>query len=293
MNNARVGHLFCFGLGYTAMALARQVLAEGWAVAGTCRDRDKASALRDHGIEAHIFDGTAPIQDAAAALDGVTHILASIPPDAEGDPAARLHGGEIGALPSLRWVGYLSTTGVYGDAAGGWVDETTPLAPSGDRGARRVRAEQDWGDLMQRHGTPVHRFRLAGIYGPGRSAIDSVRAGRARRVDKPGQVFNRIHVDDIVQVLRASMADPEPGAAYNLADDAPSPSHEVTAFACDLLGVKPPPLEPYDPGTMSEMARGFYRDNKRIDNRRIKERLGVTLRYPSYREGLRAQMDGT
>lgn len=182
----------------------------------------------------------------------------------------------------------ISTTGVYGDRGGGRVDETAALTPSGERGRRRVAGEAGWLELHRRHGLPVHVFRLAGIYGPGRSALDTVRAGRAQRIDRPGQVFSRIHVADIVETLRASMARPDPGAVYNVCDDDPAPPEAVIAYACRLLGIAPPPLVPFDRAELSAMARSFWDDNKRVDNRRIKQELGVRLLYPGYREGLAA-----
>jgi len=196
------------------------------------------------------------------------------------------HADAIGALPGLAWAGYLSTTGVYGDHGGGWVDEETPLTPSGDRGRRRVAAESAWLDLWERSGTPVHLFRLAGIYGPGRNALETVRQGRARRVVKPGQVFSRIHRDDIVQTLLASIAKPNPGAAFNVCDDEAAPPQDVIAYACTLLDREPPPETAYDAAELTPMARSFYTDNKRVRNRRIKQELGVRLRWPTYREGL-------
>jgi len=211
-----------------------------------------------------------------------------VPPDKVGDPVLDIHAEEIAAARGLRWIGYLSTTGVYGDRAGGWVDEDAPLQPTGERSRRRVVAEARWLDLYRHHGAPVHVFRLAGIYGPGRSALDAVRSGRAQRIVKPGQVFSRIHVSDVVQVLRASMANPNPGAVYNLCDDDPAAPADVIAFACDLLGVLAPPPVAIEQAGLSDMALSFYADNKRVSNRRIKEELGVSLLYPSYRDGLRA-----
>jgi len=278
-------HLFCFGLGYSAGFLARNLQAQGWRVSGTCRSAEKAAKLRDQGIAAHLFDRGRPLDDAAAALRGVTHLLSSVPPDEAGDPVLDLHRDVIDTVaPKLAWIGYLSTTGVYGDRAGGWVDEDSALTPSGERGRRRVAAERAWLGLRP----PAHLFRLAGIYGPGSSALDTVREGRAKRVVKPGQVFSRIHVEDIVQVLEASMARPSPGTAYNVCDDDPAPPAEVIAHACALLGVAPPPEVPFAEANLSPMARSFYDDNKRVDNTRIKRALGVTLRYPSYRAGLQA-----
>jgi nucleoside-diphosphate-sugar epimerase len=278
--------LFCFGLGYSALALADALLTEGWGVAGTCRTPETLAALRDRGIAAHLFERGHPL--APAALDGVTHVLQSIPPDEEGDPVLALHGAALAQLPQLRWFGYLSTTGVYGDRAGDWVDEHSDLQPTGERGRRRVAAEVGWSRLAHAGGLPLHVFRLAGIYGPGRSALDGLRAGTARRVIKPGQVFSRIHVADIVQVLRASMARPNPGAVYNVCDDDPAPPWEVIECAAELLGAPPPPAVPFEQAQLSDMARSFYDDNKRVRNDRIKQELGVQLTYPSYREGLRA-----
>ena len=189
---------------------------------------------------------------------------------------------------ALAWLGYLSTTGVYGDRGGGWVDETSRLQPTGDRGRRRVAAEQGWLDLWNRRGVPVHIFRLAAIYGPGRSAFDALRAGTARRICKPGQVFSRIHVEDLANVLIASMERPRPGAVYNVCDDDPAPPAAVVGYAAELLGIEPPPLVPIEAAGLSPMARSFYDDNKRVANGLIKTELGVTLRYPDYRAGLAA-----
>jgi nucleoside-diphosphate-sugar epimerase len=292
MATAPHNRLFCFGLGYSAQALIRLLRNEGWGIAGTCRASDEAAAFRRDGIAAHVFDGGTPMADAGAALTGTTHLLSSVPPDAESDPVLRWHGRDIAALveaePSLAWAGYLSTTGVYGDCAGGWVDDASARQPTGERGRRRVAAEDGWLALWREHGVPAHLFRLAGIYGPGRSALDTVRAGRAQRIDKPGQVFSRIHVADIAAVLRASMARPNPGGAYNVCDDNPAPPEEVVRYACELLGVAPPPLVPFDSADLSPMARSFYADNKRVRNDRIKTELGVRLRYPDYRAGLTA-----
>jgi nucleoside-diphosphate-sugar epimerase len=283
--------LFCFGLGYTAGVLVRRLLAEGWQVGGTVRETAHLAALTAEGVEAFPFDRAHPLPP--GALSGVTHVLSSVPPDGMGDPvldgaAAAL----IGAKESLSWIGYLSTTGVYGDYRGAWVDEDSALRPSSDRAWRRVEAEAAWLDLNRVHGMPVHIFRLAGIYGPGRSALDEVRAGTARRIVKRGQVFSRIHVDDIASVLAASMAKPNPAAIYNVCDDHAAPPHEVVAFACQLLGVEPPPTIPYEAAQLSPMAQSFWADNKRVRNTRIKSELGVTLRYPTYREGLQALAEG-
>ncbi len=283
---AAPGRLFCFGLGYSALALAETLLAEGWGIAGTCHTAEKQAELSHRGIAALLFGRGRSLAD--GAFDGVTHVLQSIPPDDEGDPVLAMHGATLARLRQLRWFGYLSTTGVYGDRGGDWVDEHSDLQPTGERGRRRVAAEVGWSRLLHAEGLPLHVFRLAGIYGPGRSALDSLRAGTARRVIKPGQVFSRIHVADIVQVLRASMARPNPDAVYNVCDDDPAPPWEVIEYAAALLSVPPPPAVPFERAQLSDMARSFYDDNKRVRNERIKRELGVQLKYPSYRTGLQA-----
>jgi nucleoside-diphosphate-sugar epimerase len=290
--------LFCFGLGYTASRLAFRLLAEGWAVAGTCRSLEAQAELRELGFDAFLFDGDGPLDDAEAALRGTTHLLGSVPPGLDGggggsgDPVLSCHRGDIIETGGLRWVGYLSTTGVYGDTGGASVNEDASLNPTSDRSRQRMEAEEGWLALHRDHGLPVHVFRLAGIYGPGRSALDQVRAGKARRVLKPGHMFSRIHVDDIGRVIKASMDNPHPGQVYNLADDQPASPSDVTAFACELLNAEPLPVIPFDEAAkeMSPMGLSFWRDNRRIDNSRIKNELGVTLLYPDFRDGLRAIM---
>ena len=284
-----MSRLFCFGLGYTALALARELAAEGWQIAGTTRDPDKQARLKQEGLEVWRFERGRPLEQAERALVGTTHVLSSIAPDEGGDPVLGHHGRELLRCGSIAWAGYLGTTGVYGDRGGDWVSEADPVAPTMPRTRRRARAEGHW----LASGLPVQLFRLAGIYGPGpgRSALAAVRTGTARRIVKPGQVFCRIHVEDIVQVLRASMAHPNPGAIYNVADDEPAPPQDVITYACGLLGVEPPPETPFDAADLSPMARSFYGDSRRICNARIREELGVSLRYSSYREGLRALLD--
>jgi len=281
--------LFCFGLGYTARVLAGRLAGEGFSVAGTTRDRARAEALREEGFEAFVFSREHPLAEPGAALSGTTHLLSSVPPDAAGDPVLDLHGTDItGLSKSLEWAGYLSTTGVYGDRGGGWVDENSRLEPTTERGRRRAGAEAEWLDLWWDDGIPVHVFRLASIYGPARNALEEIKSGRARRVVKPGQVFSRIHVADIAAVLRASMAHPNPGRIYNVCDDAPAPPQEVVAFAAALLGRDPPPEIPFESAPLGDMAKSFYAENKRVRNDRIKRELGVALSYPDYHAGLRA-----
>ena len=271
-------HLLCFGLGYSARVLAGRLGASGWRVTGTSRNPDQHDCLH--------FERDQPLLPAAFA--DVTHILISVPPDETGDPVLDLHGDDIARLPGLAWLGYLSTTGVYGDRVGGSVDESAELRPSGPRGRRRVAAEAGWQGLWRRRGVPSHIFRLAAIYGPGRSPFDALRAGTARRIDKPGQVFSRIHVEDLASVLVASITRPRPGAVYNVCDDEPAAPEAVVAHAASLLGLPAPPLVPFEAAGLSPMARSFYDDNKRVSNALIKKELGVTLRYPNYRAGLAA-----
>ncbi len=284
--------LFCFGYGYCCDYLGHALVqAGGWDIYGTTRDLEKRALLTERGITAYIFDWESPLADPTAALENTTHLLISTPPGDEGDPSFLAHAKDILKLPNLQWVGYLSTTSVYGDRDGGWVDETSERRPTSKRGSRRKKAEDQWLSLCETQGLPIHIFRLAGIYGPGRSALDSIRAGMARRIEKPGHAFSRIHVEDIVRVLQASMAAPNPGGIYNIADDEAAPSHDVIAHACELLGRPVPPLVPIDEADLSPMARSFYNDNKRIRNEKMKVELGGELKYKTYREGLKGCLD--
>jgi len=268
--------LLSIGHGYSAEALARRLLARGWTVIGTTRNPAKAARMAAAGVEPLVLPASL-----APALARATHVLTSVAPDGGGDPILRDHAGELRAARPA-WVGYLSTTAVYGDHAGGWVDEDTPLTPATARGRARVEAEAGWAAL----GLPLHIFRLAGIYGPGRGPFEKVRDGTARRIIKAGQVFSRIHVDDIAQVLEASIDRPRPGAVYNVCDDDPAPPEDVIGHAAELLGLPLPPAVPYDEAEMTPMARSFYAESKRVRNDRMKDELGVTPRYPTYREGL-------
>lgn len=289
MNTMKQKKLFCFGYGYCSEYVGHALMQQGdWKILGTTRDPEKRRDLLRRGVKSYLFDYEHPLGDPHFILDGVTHLLISTPPGDDGDPAFINHGDAIAACKSLEWVGYLSSTAVYGDRDGGIVTETSEIRPTNKRGSRRALAEDQWQSLRVSYGLPLHIFRLSGIYGPGRSALDSVRAGVARRINKPGHAFNRIHVEDIVQSILASMANPNPGAAYNLADDNPVPSHEVIAYACELLGLEIPPLLDYNETDMAPIARSFYKDNKRVKNDKIKQELGVSLKYPDYRKGLEA-----
>ena len=262
--------LFIFGLGYSGLAIAKAAQAAGFSVAGMTRSAEKCEALRGLGIEAFPFDHI-------PSLENYTHILSSVPTvEGAGDVILPL----ITKAP--KWLGYLSTTGVYGDYAGAWVDENSELRPNNARLQRRVAAEEAW------RTQGAHIFRLAGIYGPGRSTIEDVLDGSARRIDKPGQVFSRIHVDDIAQVVVASMRHPNPTRVYNVCDDEAAPQREVVEFACELLQKPLPPLQTVEQANLSAMGREFYSANRRVRNERMKRELDVTLHYPTYREGLTA-----
>lgn len=274
--------LLSIGHGYSAGALGRRLVADGWRVIGTTRSDDRARKIAADGVEPLIWDG-GPL---GAALSDADHLLTSVSPGDDGDPVLAAAGGEIAnAADRLRWAGYLSTTGVYGDRQGGWVDETSDLRSTQGRSVARIAAEAAWRALP---GLPLHIFRLAGIYGPGRGPFSKVKRGDARRILKDGQVFSRTHVEDIATVLAASIARPDPGAVYNVCDDEPAPPEDVLAHAADLLGVPVPPAVRFEDADLSPMARSFYAENRRVRNDRIKRDLGVTLAYPTYREGLAA-----
>jgi len=233
--------LFCFGLGYSARRLALRLMSEGWQVAGTVRDKQSMREVEGLGIEVFPFDREHPLENPKDKLKSATHLLSSVPPDTDGDTVLDMHGETIAKLGhTFKWVGYLSTTGVYGNRNGGTVREGDALEPTSSRANLRVEAERGWLSLSS------HIFRIAGIYGPGRGALEDVRQGRAKRIDKPGQVFSRIHVDDLGRVLAASMATPDAGKIYNVCDDEPAAPIQVVTFACELLGVKPPPVQSFD-----------------------------------------------
>lgn len=273
----------CLGYGYCAQALAPALQAQGWQVSGTTRSDEKAAVMRSDGVARVVWQQNT----LCAAIERAQAILISAAPGEAGDPVLALCGDMLAQrAKALEWVGYLSTTGVYGDHKGGWVDETTPPAPVSERNSARVEAEAAWGELP---GLPLHIFRLAGIYGPGRGPLESVRKGTARRLIKPGQVFSRVHVADIAQVLEASLKAPAPGRVYNVADDLPAAPQDVIAFAAELLGKPIPPDVPFETAQLTPMARSFYSQSRRVSNRRIREELGVRLHYPDYRSGLRAQ----
>lgn len=278
--------LFVFGLGYSAgrFALAMREKAD-W-VGGTVRSLDDAMRLAALGVRTLLFDGSQSGIGVAEGVRQATHVLVSVPPGT-GDPVLACHRTSIAAADRLQWIGYLSTVGVYGDAGGAWIDETTTPRPTSPRSVARLEAERRWQAFAAERGVPLAIFRIAGIYGPGRNAFVNLADGTAHRVVKPGQVFNRIHVDDIGAALAAGL-DARAGGILNLADDEPAPPQDVVAYAAELMGVAPPPEIPFAAARLSPMARSFYDENKRIRNGRMKSELGVRLRYPTYRDGLTA-----
>lgn len=275
--------LLAFGYGYVARHWAKQVLADDWKVIGTVRDESSFKAIQDDGAEPFLFG-----DDMSKILPDVTHILISIPPNEDGDVVLQTYKQALLAhTKKLKWLGYLSTTGVYGDHQGEWVDEMSDCNPTSERGKRRRLAEQQWLSLADE--LPAHVFRLTGIYGPGRSQLDRVRDGAVTPVHKPGHFMNRIHVEDICQVLSASVAKPNVGSIYNVSDDEPAPTEDIIRYCYELLGKDCPESTPFDKADLSPMAREFYSDNKQISNALIKEELGVALKYSSYRQGYVAQ----
>lgn len=272
-------HLLSFGHGYSARALAALLNPNEWSITGTSRaGSNDTIAWPDCSISAEI--------------ETVSHILVSIAPTEDGDVVLNNLAPQLAELaPQLEWVGYLSTTGVYGDHGGDWVSEDTPLTPTTKRGELRVAAEAEWQFLAERNGLPLHIFRLAGIYGPGRGPFTKVRSGKARRILKDGQVFSRIHVEDIAQALYASIQSPNPGAIYNVCDNDPAPPEDVIAYAAELLNLPIPPAEDFATAEMTPMARSFYAESKRVRNDRLINELGISLKYPTYKSGLKALLE--
>jgi nucleoside-diphosphate-sugar epimerase len=280
--------LFVFGLGYTALHFVRRHRGRFGRIAGTVRSRDKAVALSAEGLDPRVFSAEERDKRIRGDIAASDVLLSSVAPEGRRDPVLDAFESDIAAAPHLGWIGYLSTIGVYGDHAGAWIDESTPPRAPDGRSQARLAAEAAWLALGGRTGKPVHIFRLGGIYGPWRNALAQLAAGTARRVVKPGQVFNRIHVDDIADVLMASIDRPDGGAVYNLVDDEPSPPQDLIAYAADLAGVERPPEIPFEAADLSPIAASFYAENRRVRNDRLKHQLGVSLLYPTYREGLRA-----
>jgi dTDP-4-dehydrorhamnose reductase len=290
-------HLLCLGLGYCGQTLMRHLArgpaAENWRFSGTFRETMPiANEFGDiPRLDLMQFDGATVTLELRTAISSASHILHSVPPGNEGDPVLSLLAGDLAEAKALTWFAYLSTTGVYGDHQGGWVDETTARTPAGPRGARRLAAEDGWLASWRTKNLPVHIFRLPGIYGPGRNQLESLRAGTAKRIIKVGQMFSRIHVEDIARTLAASMAQPNPGAAYNVCDDMAAPPQDVVTFAAELLHVEAPLEVDFETADLSPMAKSFYSESKQVSNQRMKSELGIALKYPTYREGLRSLHD--
>lgn len=279
-------HLLALGCGYSAKRLARTLLADGWMVSGTSRSDDGCAVLKDLGITPWLFDGSASLPD--QAFDRVSHILVSVPPGPDGDLSLTLHRERLLNAPDLTWIGILSTTGVYGDAKGAWIDEDFPPAPLTEANERRLEMERGWLEFAAASGKSVQIFRLPGIYGPGRSPFARLRAGQAKRLIKKGQVFNRIHVDDIVAACLAGMNKPTAGPVFHIADGVPASSSDVLSHAAELLGMPPPPAMPLEEADLPPMALHFYQECKRLDISRARAELGFAPRYANYREGLKA-----
>jgi nucleoside-diphosphate-sugar epimerase len=282
--------VFFFGMGYSSLATARSIhdiIDSDVPIAGTTRTEEGIERLAESPYRLHLFDGIAPGTTLVPDLHRATHVVLSIPPNDSGDPALNLHRRDLDAAPSLEWLCYFSTVGVYGDFGGGWVDESAPTRPLNKRSQQRVEVEQLWRDYAAERGVPLLILRLAGIYGPGRSSFDKLREGTARRIVKPGQVFNRIHVEDIGRITTLA-AQRKLAGTFNLSDDEPAPPQDLVEYAARLMGEPVPPPIGFEDAQMTEMARSFYSDNKRVSNAAIKAALGTTLAYPNYRAGLDA-----
>lgn len=282
--------VYVFGLGFSARASVRairQLEGADTIIFGTTRSEEKAEALESEQVRAHVFSGEGPGPAVAEALGATTHLVQSIAPDEAGDPVLRHHRADLDRAENLEWLCYYSTVGVYGNFDGAWIDETAPCHPLNKRSQWRVKAEDEWRAYARARGLPLAILRLAGIYGAGRSSFDKLKAGTARRIVKPGQVFNRINVADIGHVTALAAREKLDGT-FNLADDEPAPPQDLVTFAANLSGVEPPAETPFETAEMTPMARSFYSDNKRVSNAAIKKALGIELVFPTYREGLSA-----
>lgn len=287
MSSGDNNHIFCFGLGYVGTAVCEALLHKGWTISGTVRSEDKRAALESKGFEV-FFDQTVGHDAVLKALSRASHILVTVPPSAGGDPVFDAYHSVLSSLKTVHWMGYLSSSIVYGDAQGAWIDEDTPVKPNNQRGERRVKAEQDW----LGSGFACHIFRISGIYGPGRNALVKIKNGTAKPVLKENHVFCRIHIDDIVASLIASMKRPNAGSIYNLTDDEPAASQDVIRYAAQLLNITSPEAVRIEEADLSPMALSFYDGCRRLTNDKIKNELGVTLKYTTYREGLAALVKG-
>lgn len=285
--------VFFFGMGYSSKATANaivQLIDENADIAGTTRSRPKAEELIRAGMRAHAFDGRAPGLMLAPDLIKATHLIASIPPGSGGDPVLVHHRRELDKADGLEWLCYFSTLGVYANSDGGWIDETAPCGNKSERSLQRIKAEESWREYARQRGLPLAILRIAGIYGPGRSSLNKLKEGTAHRINKPGQVFNRVHVQDIGRISALAMRSGLTGT-FNLTDDEPAPPQDLVTYAAKLMDIDPPKEIAFDKANLTDMARSFYADNKRVSNAAIKKALGIELLYPSYREGLKAIFD--
>ncbi len=281
--------VFFFGMGYSSQATAnaiRDIIDKDITIFGTTRSRPRAEELLRAKIRSHAFDGRAPGLMLAADLKKSTHVIASIPPTNGADPVLLHHQQELDKAPDLQWLAYFSSVGVYSGSNGAWIDEGAELAKDNERAAERIKIEESWTEYAKKREVPLAIFRIAGIYGPGRSAINKLQDGLAHRIIKRGQVFNRVHCDDIGRITALAMQNQLEGI-FNLTDDEPAPPQDLVTFGAKLLEVKPPKSVPFEKAELSEMAKMFYSDNKRVSNAKIKSALGIELLYPTYREGLR------
>jgi nucleoside-diphosphate-sugar epimerase len=283
-----MSRMFFFGYGYTASHLAQLLRAEGWSMAGTTRTTDKVNGMWDQGVEPHVWNGKAPIEGPGRIMKNVTHILHSVPPTTQADPVLRNHLKLLIQLaPQLEWYGYISTTSVYGDTQGEVADESYEPNPSLPRGKSRLRVEKRHRQLFKKKQLPLHIFRAGGIYGPGRSLVRRALQEPQQIIHKEGHITSRIHVDDLAQILRASIEQPNPGSVYNCVDDMPAPMEDPMKYALERLGKPVPPSVPYEQ-VEDKLKRGmksFYEESRQVSNAKIKSELGVTLKYPTYREG--------
>ena len=275
-------------MGYVASLLSEKLITNGWSISATCRFQEKKINLIKQGYDSYIFYSGNKMPDLTKALEDVTHILISVPPDDFGDPVINHYKKQISSISNLEWIAYLSSTGVYGNHNGDWINEETKPIPSSIRGERRLIAENQWQDSFANNAFSLNIFRLSGIYGPGRNSFVSIREGKAKRIIKKNLFFNRIHVEDIVGCLFASTKTKNYSGLYNLSDDEPAPPQDVVMYACKLLGVRPPPTTIYNEKNTYDKEYKFYFDSKKVSNERIKERFKYKLKYKSYREGLKS-----
>lgn len=278
-------HLFIFGFGFTSEAIAEKLLTEFSKISGTTRSPEKASALQNGHVQPVLFDGETVTEELQSRLKTATHLLISIAPDEKGDPVLIAASEVIKSCPDLKWIGYLSTVGVYGNHDGEWVDETTICKPVSKRSLQRVAAEEAWKNFAHTLNIPLAIFRLSGIYGPGRNAFMNIEKGTARRLVKKDQVFNRIHREDIGSAVKLAISKSASGI-FNITDDMPAPPQDVVTFAYQLVGKEPPPEIDFETAELSPMARSFYGENKRVSNKKSKDVLGLVYQWPNYQESL-------